>query len=49
MSENLFTKNELETISKDGLTVEALTSQLEILRVKRFHLNSTGPVQLATG
>lgn len=49
MSENLFTKNELETISKDGLTVEALTSQLEILRSETIPLKLDRPCSIGDG
>lgn len=38
MSENLFTESDLETIRKEGLTVEEASSQLEILRSETIPL-----------
>ncbi len=49
MSENLFTESDLESISKEGLTVKELSSQLEILHSETIPLKLDRPCSIGDG
>ncbi|MBW2558475.1 MAG: DUF4301 family protein [Deltaproteobacteria bacterium] len=49
MSENLFTESDLKTIREEGLTVEELSSQLEILHSETIPLKLDRPCSIGDG
>lgn len=49
MSEKLFTENDLESIRREGLTVETVYSQLEILSSETTPLNLDRPCSIGDG
>ena len=49
MSENLFTESDLETISREGLTVEEVSSQLKILYSEPIPLKLDRPCSIGDG